>query len=114
MSPARPGTDGTVRVRFLPAGREVELPRGAWLTAAAVRAGVGLVFDCDGQGLCATCRIRIVEGVEHVPPVQAAERVQLGEEVEGGWRLACLLRVEGDVTVEVPPPDFAYPPRLQR
>lgn len=107
-------TERTVRVRFLPAGREVEVRPGTWLSAAAVRAGVALVFDCDGQGLCATCRIRIEKGEDALPPVAAAERVQLGEAVEEGWRLCCLLRAHGDVTVRIPPRSFAYPPELQR
>lgn len=107
-------TGDTVRVRFLPADREVEIREGGWLAAAAVRAGVPLVFDCDGQGVCATCRVRVESGADALPPVVDAERVQLGDQVEEGWRLCCLLRVHGDVTVRVPPSDFAYPPELQR
>lgn len=104
----------TVRVRFLPADREVEIPRGGWLAAAAVRADVPLVFDCDGQGVCATCRVRIESGATALSPVREAERVQLGDSVDRGWRLCCLVRVRGDVTVEVPRTGFAYPPELQR
>lgn len=107
-------SDAPARVRFLPADREVEVRRGGWLAAAAVKADVGLVFDCDGQGVCSTCRVRVVEGEDRLPPVREAERVQLGTDVDAGWRLACLLKVEGDVTVEVPRSGFAYPPALQR
>ena len=104
----------THRVRFLPADRTVEVPSDTWLTAAAVRAGVTLVFDCDGQGVCATCRVRIEAGSETLPPASEAERIQLGDAVEEGWRLCCLLRVRGDLTVRVPRTGFAYPPELQR
>lgn len=103
-----------VRVRFLPHEEEVAVAAGTYLTAAAVRAGVPIVHDCDGLGLCSTCRVEIVEGGDGVPPVAAAERVQLGEAVERGWRLCCLLRVYDDLVVRVPETDFAYPPELQR
>ncbi len=103
-----------VRVRFEPSGREVAARRGAWLAGLAVGAGERIVFDCDGQGVCATCRVRIDAGRDVVSPVDPLEREQLGDAVEDGWRLACLLRIEGNCVVRVPQEGFAYPPRLQR
>lgn len=111
-------TPRRVEVRFLDAaGAELGragVPAGSWLPAAARRAGVRLVFDCDGMGLCATCRVHVEEGAEHLPPVAPAERAQLGEAVAKRWRLGCLLRVGGAVTVRLPPGEWAYPPELQR
>lgn len=102
------------RVRFLPREREIVVSDGTYLTAAAIRAGVTIIHDCDGLGLCATCRVRIERGAEHLPPITPTERAQLGDAVDEGWRLCCLLRVHGDVVVRLPEPDFAYPPELQR
>lgn len=102
------------RVRFLPSGREIEVRPGTWLTAAAVRAGVPIVHDCDGQGVCSTCRVRVTEGAPVPPRPDERERFQLGGLVDEGWRLCCLLKVSGDLTVEVPEGGFAYPPGLQR
>lgn len=101
-------------VRFLPADEAVEVEHGSYLTAAAIRAGVAIVHDCDGQGVCSTCRVRVEEGADALPDVSAAERRQLGDRVEEGWRLCCLLRVRGDLTVRAPSGGFAYPPELQR
>lgn len=101
-------------VRFLPGDREVSVPDGTWLTTAAARAGVGIVHDCDGQGVCATCRVRVVEGSGAVGPPDPRERHQLGAAVDTGWRLCCLLVVRGDCVVRVPAADFPYPPDLQR
>lgn len=103
-----------VRIRFLPSGRSAVLPVGAYLTAGAVRAGEPIVHDCDGQGVCGTCRVRIEAGEEHLTAADAHERRQLGRALEEGWRLCCRVRTRGDVTVRVPPPGFAYPPALQR
>lgn len=105
---------GRVRVRFLPPGAVASVPRGAFLTLAAIRAGVRIVHDCDGQGFCGTCRVRIDAGSQHLSPVERVERGQLGGDVERGWRLCCRTRVFGDVIVRVEERGFAYPPELQR
>lgn len=101
-------------VRFLPAGVAIEVAPGSYLTAAAVRAALPLVHDCDGQGLCSTCRVKIEAGARSLPPPSAAEKRQLGDLVDDGWRLCCQLRVAADLTVRVPTTGFAYPPELQR
>ncbi|MFN2421051.1 MAG: 2Fe-2S iron-sulfur cluster-binding protein [Gemmatimonadota bacterium] len=104
----------TAQVQFLPSQREIEVPHGAHLTAAAVSAGVAIVHDCDGQGVCSTCRVQVVEGGQNLSPLDARERDQLGADVDRQWRLCCLVRVLGDVVVRVPEGGFAYPPELQR
>lgn len=101
-------------VRFLPSGREVAVPAGTYLTTAAIRAGVAVVHDCDGQGVCGTCRVEVVEGGSTLGPPDSRERLQLGAGIDVGWRLCCLVDVRGDCAVRVPAGGFAYPPELQR
>lgn len=105
-------TDGP-RVLFRPSGARATVPEGAFLTLAAERAATGVVHDCDGQGVCGTCRVQLETGAERLSPVTDMERRQLGTAVERGWRLCCLARVYGDVVVRVPQGGFAYPPELQ-
>ncbi|HJR52875.1 MAG TPA: 2Fe-2S iron-sulfur cluster-binding protein [Gemmatimonadota bacterium] len=102
------------RVRFLPSGREACVTSGTFLTTAAVRAGVAIVHDCDGQGVCGTCQVLVEEGTRSLSPPDSREREQLGDRVERGWRLCCLTIVEGDCAVRVPVGTFAYPPEQQR
>lgn len=102
------------RVRFLPSGREARVARGTFLTTAAVRAGVAIVHDCDGQGVCATCQLFVEEGADRLSSPDPREREQLGTRIEQGWRLCCLTIVEGDCVVRVPVGTFAYPPEQQR
>ncbi len=102
------------RVRFLPSGRETHVASGTFLTTAAVRAGVEIVHDCDGQGLCSTCQVHVEEGAESLSRPDPREHAQLGDRVERGWRLCCLTIVEGDCAVRVPVGTFAYPPEQQR
>jgi ferredoxin len=101
-------------VRILPADREETVAVDSFLAAAIVRSGVNLVFDCDGQGLCSTCRVRVERGERNLTSITAEERFQLGDDVNRGWRLSCIPRVLGDVTLFVPEEGFAYPPELQR
>ncbi|MGH7563016.1 MAG: 2Fe-2S iron-sulfur cluster-binding protein [Gemmatimonadota bacterium] len=105
--------NAAVRVRFLPSGIAVDIPPGAYLTLAAIRAGAPVVHDCDGQGVCGTCRVLVAAGGDELSPVEGVERSQLGADVDRGWRLCCRARVYGDVVVEVEE-GFAYPPELQR
>jgi ferredoxin len=102
------------RVRFMPSGREVRVPAGSFLTAAAMRAGVSIVHDCDGQGVCGTCQVRIEAGAAAFAPPDLREEAQLGTRLEESWRLCCLLVVESDCVVWVPVGTFAYPPEQQR
>jgi len=102
------------RVRFLPSGREARVARGTFLTTAAVRAGVEIVHDCDGQGVCSTCQVHIEEGAERLSAPDPREHAQLGDRIERGWRLCCLTVVEGSCVIRVPVGSFAYPPEQQR
>jgi ferredoxin len=102
------------RVRFLPSGREIQVSSGTFLTTAAVRAGVEIVHDCDGQGLCSTCQVHVEEGSESLSSPDPREHAQLGDRVERGWRLCCLTVVEGSCVIRVPVGTFAYPPEQQR
>lgn len=62
--------------------------------------GIPHASVCGGRARCSTCRVRIVEGFEHVPePEQLEQRVL--ERIGAGRnvRLACQLAPSGDVTI---------------
>ena len=88
-------------VTLQPAGRRVEVEAGTNLLEAAQKAGIEMVASCGGIGICATCRVRVVDG--KVTPPGATEVEELGlEQVEAGFRLACQTVPLGDVRVEIP------------
>ena len=98
-------------VTFRVNGQDVWVRAGAGesLLGAARRAGVAIDAPCSGNGVCGKCRVRLLAGevdspgTRHIPE---AERAQ-------GWRLACLSRIVGDVTVEVPALASAYRDRIK-
>ncbi len=54
--------------------------------------------SCGGEGLCGKCRVIIEEG-----DVEGGISEQLSkEDIEAGYRLACLCQIKGDLTVRVP------------
>ncbi|MEE9240258.1 MAG: ASKHA domain-containing protein [bacterium] len=90
--------------------------RGLTVLEAARIAGFPIGTECGGFGKCTRCRTIPFSPVEektpaHSPPSwlelpNAAERLQLApEELDAGWRLACQLKVQGDISVLVPLPD---------
>ena len=87
-----------VTVRFVPADVSAEVPSGTTAAEAAARARVALALPCGGKGACGNCRVRVVSGLAGVSD---ADRARLPPEaIEDGWRLACALAVEEDITLE--------------
>jgi uncharacterized 2Fe-2S/4Fe-4S cluster protein (DUF4445 family) len=93
----------TSRVRLLPSGREVEVPRGTSLPAAIEKSGLAFELPCGGEHRCGKCKVRVRPGT--VPPTPHANLSR--EETDDGVRLACRLSVDEDLEVYVLPRFFA-------
>ena len=73
-------------VHFLPANVEVEIPAGACIHEAAIRAGLlDLELPCGGQGTCGQCLVEVREA-----------------EDPGRMVMACQTPVAGDIAVRIP------------
>jgi adenylate cyclase len=77
-------------VCYMPDTRDVEAALGEPLLRAALRAGVPHAHACGGNARCSTCRVQVLEGLDHCAArnerEQAlAERLHFGPEL----RLAC-------------------------
>jgi adenylate cyclase len=83
-----------------PDGRRVELQRGASILEASRQAGIPHASVCGGRGRCSTCRVRVVAGLDHLPPALPPERRVL-ERIGAppNVRLACQTRPSHPVEV---------------
>jgi class 3 adenylate cyclase/nitrite reductase/ring-hydroxylating ferredoxin subunit len=96
-----PAGDHTLAVTYAN-GQQLTLHEGMSVLEASVRHRVDHMHACGGSARCTTCRIEVLEGIEHCPPPGADEREVL--EMNGlgqNVRLACQLRPTGDITIRV-------------
>lgn len=79
------------------------------LLEVARGANVPIDAPCSGNGACGKCRVKLVSGeVDAYPSSHISQ-----EEYAEGWRLACVSRVMGDLTVLVPDIATAYRSRMK-
>jgi len=80
---------------------EREYPDGTLLQTAIDGSGADIMFGCR-EGSCATCMIRVIEGMENLnAPTEAEETTLLPEELEQNVRLACQCTLrEGRIAIE--------------
>ena len=89
-----------MRVDFHPLGRSAEARTDETILDAARRAGAPLGNSCGGIGVCARCRVVILEGSENLsPPPDIERRVAERASFAPAERLACLAVVRGDCKV---------------
>lgn len=84
----------------MPLDKSADAKANETLLDAARRANVPLGNSCGGIGICARCRVRIVEGAENLSaPTSVEERVSKQRGLAGDERLACQAVVLGDCAI---------------
>ena len=105
--PARVGrADATWRALKMPTvtvegETSFEVAPGTKLVLAIEDAGIDIMHRCGGNARCTTCRVQMISG--HPDPMEDLERTRLEREASLGpdIRLACQVRVQTDLTVNV-------------
>lgn len=82
------------------AQRLVRVPPGVTVFDSASWNGIAIDSTCGGHGTCHKCKVR-VEGSSPISRHDA--RTFSREQLDNGWRLACLVQATRDLTVDVPP-----------
>jgi adenylate cyclase len=78
--------------------RAIRVPRGLTVLEASLRYNIPHAHVCGGRGRCSTCRIRVLDGLDALPPASQGEQAvldRIGAEVD--VRLACQLRPTADL-----------------
>ncbi len=80
------------KIIFLNTNEEVELPDGSSIQDPCEKAGIP--FACS-EGVCGSCIIEVVEGMENLSEFTQAEKDFLGE--MHNERLACQCKIKSGV-----------------
>lgn len=88
-------------IRFVKDRPEITVESGAFLMKSLLDAGLPVASSCHGDGVCAKCRIVIVEGSENLSKINPVEqmlrdRLKIAREV----RISCQTQVLGDIRVD--------------
>jgi adenylate cyclase len=110
MSPVEPlinavnespsGREQRIRIHYLLDDVEVETDSGSTILATSLQSGIPHTHVCGGNARCSTCRVMIVEGLDHCQPRNTneqalADRLNFPPSV----RLACQTQITGAVTL---------------
>ena len=85
-------------VYYTPDDKEVVAKRGETILKTSLQSAISHAHACGGHARCSTCRVLILEGLEHCVPPNAREQAlakQLHFRPE--MRLACQTTITGDV-----------------
>lgn len=77
---------------------ELVLDEGELMLDAAINREVELDYSCR-EGMCDSCMVRVLAGIENITPPTQEELDMLGDEVQKGFRLSCQVRVNGPVKI---------------
>ena len=90
---------GSIHVIY-PDGRSVRIPKGLSVLDASRRAGIPHASVCGGRARCSTCRVRVLLGLERLPPPAPVEtRVLAPLGADRAVRLACQLKPMADISI---------------
>jgi len=90
-----------ITLSFTPSAKSVRVPSGVSIFDAASWNGIAIDSTCGGHGTCKKCKVRVVDG--HVAVQKLDWRALTQEQIEDGWRLACLATCTRDLRIDVPP-----------
>ncbi|MGD2029264.1 MAG: ASKHA domain-containing protein [Desulfobacterales bacterium] len=86
------------KIKFLPHNKEITVMHGENLIRAAMEAGVHINASCGGEGVCGKCRVIIEDGSVDGGITEKLSK----EDIEKGYRQACLAAVQNDLVVRIP------------
>jgi Na+-transporting NADH:ubiquinone oxidoreductase subunit F len=91
---------GTCTIDINRGARRIEVEGGRSLLASLRSQGIFIPSACGGRGMCAYCKVGILEGGGPVAPTE--EPLLTPEDRAAGRRISCQVKVRGDMAIEIP------------
>lgn len=94
----------SARIHVLPSGLEFEVAGDQTILQAAQEQNFYWPTTCEGNATCTRCFFEVIEGEQHLSPMQVSEFEALNNirwrgEQQHNERLACQTRINGNITV---------------
>ncbi|MGD2073142.1 MAG: ASKHA domain-containing protein [Candidatus Thorarchaeota archaeon] len=93
-------------ITFQPSGKRITMKKGCTILEAAHSLGIPIRAECGGKGLCGKCKVQIKKVPSTDQELVDEDEIQsafLSEsELNQGYRLACKVTIDDDVTVYIP------------
>ena len=89
------------KIRFRKPRPEIDAADGENLMQALLKAGLPVASSCRGDGVCAKCRVEIVEGKANLSPEGELEAfLRERHQIPRKERVSCQATVQGDIVVD--------------
>lgn len=81
----------------------IEVEVGSNLMTVLLSHGVPVASSCNGDGVCAKCRIQIKSGGDQLSPLNETElHLRDRESLKPGIRFSCQVHVMGNIEIDTP------------
>lgn len=88
-------------IRFAKTRKPIVVERGSNLMEALLEAGLPVASSCHGDGVCAKCKIEILEGNENLSqPSDLENFLKLKNPMPPHFRISCQTQILGDILID--------------
>ena len=89
-------------ISFVKKIQSIEVPEGTVLMKALLDNDKPVASSCDGDGVCAKCKIVVTEGLQNLSPENETEIFLKDSNhiLQKNMRISCQTKVLGDITVD--------------
>ncbi|PIS11185.1 MAG: hypothetical protein COT73_05325 [Bdellovibrio sp. CG10_big_fil_rev_8_21_14_0_10_47_8] len=79
----------------------IQVASGSNLMKSLLDAGLPVASSCHGDGVCAKCRIQILQGQNSLSSIEETEKFLLEKyQLKADIRISCQVQVFGDVEID--------------
>ncbi len=88
------------KIHFLKSRPSLEVSQGAPLMQALLDHGLPVASSCGGDGVCAKCRIEVIEGQKNLSPEGTKEAILREKHIfTKNERVSCQVTINGDIKI---------------